>query len=50
MNAWTPKRRSRGAWITDWRDIAERVFRASIVLGWFSFVAVMLAMVLERAP
>ena len=52
MSQFIPKRHGSGEWIVqvDWRDIGERSLRALIVLGWFGFVAAVLALALERAP
>ena len=45
-------RRAPGGWIggVDWQDIRACCARASGGLAWLTFVAVMLAMALGRAP
>ena len=49
MATFVPKRFNRDSHI-DWRGILESCLRASIGLTWFTFVIVMLAVALERAP
>ena len=34
----------------DWRDLGYRSLCALVAIGWFGFVAGMLALALERAP
>lgn len=52
MAALPRRRHGCGDWIfrTDWHDLADRVMRVAVAVGWFGFVGMMLAAALRGAP
>jgi hypothetical protein len=52
MAAHPRRRHGSGEWIAhiDWHDLGDRAMRAAVVIGWFGFVGVMLAIALWGAP